>query len=219
MNSLPSKAAGHERYFFRLVGPRGVREIGHEELTEFAWLVGLKQIAEGRYSHQFVMDLLKMLEVDGVNPAYVVTEIKHIEHGTKSRTAAAEEFKHPPLEGLWHKHYFAARLPPDNATNEHGKTNVGIANARKNLSAQSEEAPCTPHGEIAREVVISAFEQGSDRHALTGEWIVFAKHDGKNYYLRACNHLNVNGDQQLYDEIEMLGFRQFPFLKGDPACR
>lgn len=213
MTSLPSKVAEYDRYGFRLVTSSGVRVVGPEELDEFAWLVGLKRIIDGRFSRQFVMDLLKMLEVDCVNPAYVVTEIKQLEHGSKSRTKAAEEFKHPPLKGLWHKHFLAAQFLPANIKIEHGKKGGEKIITRKNLSMRAGNDVGALSGEVSHEVVISAVEQYSARRALTAEWIVFAKHDGKNYYLRTCNHSNANSDQLLYDEIEMLSFRQFPFLK------
>lgn len=214
MNSLPPKVVEHEKYIFRLSLPSGVREVGHDELSDFANLVGLTKNINGRFSWQFAMDLFALLEVEGIDPAYIVTEIRHLEEGTQSRTKPEEEFKHPPLRGLWHKHFFSARFLPANIAIEHGKKGVAKILASKNLSVQTEEDARLLSIEIAREIVTGAFEQRSERQALTGEWIVFAKHDGQNYYLRACKHSDPSNDQKLYNEIEQACFRQFPFLKS-----
>ncbi|MGB7835558.1 MAG: hypothetical protein WBL84_25470, partial [Xanthobacteraceae bacterium] len=45
---------------------------------------------------------------------------------------------------------------------------------------------------------------------LTGEWIVFLKRAGKNYYL--CCNTHVAGDQVIYDRIAEHCVRDFPEL-------
>jgi hypothetical protein len=45
---------------------------------------------------------------------------------------------------------------------------------------------------------------------LTGEWIIFARHDGKNYYL--CLNTHEAGDQFVYDRIMEHCVRDFPGL-------
>ena len=46
---------------------------------------------------------------------------------------------------------------------------------------------------------------------LTGEWIVFAKHEGLNYYLSLAAH-NNSTHENLRQQIEALCCREFPFL-------
>jgi hypothetical protein len=45
---------------------------------------------------------------------------------------------------------------------------------------------------------------------LTGEWIVFAQHQGKNYYLTLAEH--DTGDVIVRSQIDALCFKEFPFL-------
>lgn len=48
-----------------------------------------------------------------------------------------------------------------------------------------------------------------ENKALTGEWIVYAKHEGKNYYL--C--LGKPHENNTYEKIKMVIKYDFPFLQ------
>ena len=65
--------------------------------------------------------------------------------------------------------------------------------------------------QIANDAVASNWERLKQRSALTGEWIIFAKHAEENYYLCLGEH---NGDQLLLrSQIDSICLQEFPFLK------
>jgi hypothetical protein len=66
--------------------------------------------------------------------------------------------------------------------------------------------------ELAHRAVHEALEQRGDNGKLTGEWVVFAKHDGKNYYLSLNAH--HAGDQNVHDCIMQLATKDFPDLSA-----
>jgi hypothetical protein len=66
--------------------------------------------------------------------------------------------------------------------------------------------------ELSHRVVHEPIEGRANDNKLTGEWMVFAKHNQKNYYL-CCNTHNA-GDQMIFDRIESHCPRDFPFLSA-----
>jgi hypothetical protein len=71
--------------------------------------------------------------------------------------------------------------------------------------------------ELAHEATEGALRERESQNKLTGEWIVFAKHNGQNYYLTIAKHPTGRavGDQLIFDEIRSIAYKQFPFL-GTP---
>ncbi len=58
----------------------------------------------------------------GVEPAEIVEAIKELEiDGNHNLIKPATQFRHLPLKGLWHKHYFSARFMAQNLQLHHGK--------------------------------------------------------------------------------------------------
>jgi hypothetical protein len=45
---------------------------------------------------------------------------------------------------------------------------------------------------------------------MTGDWIVFAKHQGQNFYLGLATH--DDDDEALYERLRQGGEWEFPFL-------
>ena len=64
--------------------------------------------------------------------------------------------------------------------------------------------------ELAHRASVESFEQRASDGKLTGEWIVFAKHEGKNYYLCLATHRT--SDQSIHNKIKAVCWREFPFL-------
>jgi hypothetical protein len=46
---------------------------------------------------------------------------------------------------------------------------------------------------------------------MTGEWLVYAIHEGQNYYL--CLGTHKSGDDALRQQIDLICVPEFPFLK------
>lgn len=64
--------------------------------------------------------------------------------------------------------------------------------------------------ELSHRVVVESYEKRAMEQKLTGEWIVFAKHEEKNYYLCLATH--DLGDQQIFENVRAGRWRQFPFV-------
>ena len=186
-----------------------VEECSPDMLRQVAQSLRLDEFIPGRYAAKFVFKLHAFHRAYGVNPFQVLAEVRALEDSTHpSRTKPATEFIHPPLKGLWHKHFFTGRFIAQNLLIHHGKNGIG--------KIASEELPmgeiCTPDmlNRLTQRLVNDALEQRTDAGKLTGEWIVFAKHEGQNYYLSLETHLT--GDDEVYRRLETMCFPQFPFL-------
>lgn len=66
------------------------------------------------------------------------------------------------------------------------------------------------------DAVTGIFVQRSREQKLTGDWIIFAKHEGQNYYLDLASHQEQDVD--IYSRISQGCFDQFPFLKDQFGC-
>lgn len=135
------------------------------------------------------------------SPDRIVEEIAHLEgHGT-TRTKPATQFSRGTIKGYWHKHYESIRFTPQNLIN-HWKLNDAESvkfNQQALELARPYEGQNTPEtlwkfcGELA-----SKFVEGSTERwrlgKLTGEWIVYQKHAGKNFYLTVASHLEEDPD-------------------------
>jgi hypothetical protein len=77
-------------------------------LLGFAEMIGLEQVASGRYSVLLLLELFASYQSRRLSPDKVVREIASLENASgQSITKDETLFKHLPLKGLWHKHYFA----------------------------------------------------------------------------------------------------------------
>ena len=100
--------------------------VTHEEIRQFAEAIGLAGAAPGRCSTILMFDLYvrAFFPVPG-DPHKIVAEIRALEGlGRSVGTKPAKSFKHPPLQGLWKKHYLVGGL------NSLG-TNIQMAFGRK----------------------------------------------------------------------------------------
>ena len=76
-----------------------------------------------------------------------------------------------------------------------------------NLSSAAEA------NEIAKNIahgVTGLYLDRSNRQRLTGKWIIFAEHDGKNYYLCLAEH--DEGNDVIAKRIKSGCREEFPFL-------
>lgn len=92
----------HDHHKEANVSPADVPEVN---LSEFATLIGLEQIASGRYSVLLAANLLGGALSGVQNPAKIVHEIELLEKNELGQFKPPIKNRHPPLKGLWHKHY------------------------------------------------------------------------------------------------------------------
>jgi hypothetical protein len=138
----------------------------------------------------------------------ILDEIDQLEGlGRGSRTKPAEQFREGgPLYPLWHKHYF---------TPSHLIKNIGLRwslDRKRNRDLLQLCQRSSPSNAI-HELVIGGYSDRAAAGRLTGDWIVFAKHCGRNYYLGIATHQegSEQGGSQLMDRLRKNCESEFPF--------
>jgi len=126
----------------------------------------------------------------------ILDEIGRLE-GTDSRpsnTKPAKPFKYPPLKALWGKHHFQAKFIPENIANYwSSKNNKG------QLSTLISTLKENTINKFVHEYVLGGYKARNEEHKITGEWIVFAKFDGRNFYLTLASH--NEGEDNVYERV------------------
>lgn len=182
------------------------------ELRKFAIDAGLGNIAPGRYSTLFVFKLWLYVHVEGIDLPFVIEELKFLEgmQNQAPSTKPATQFTRQPLQGLWHQHFFSARFVGHNIAMHMAETRLKKTVESIFDPARSPTVTREMIEEMAHAVTLGALEERENQNKLTGEWIVFAKHQGQNYYLTLATH--TTEDQQTFDEINNMAYTEFPFL-------
>lgn len=65
---------------------------------------------------------------------------------------------------------------------------------------------------IVRDAVEGNLQCRSNDRQLTGEWVVLAKHEGRNYYLTMATHDKAT-HASVRQQIDTVCCREFPFLQ------
>jgi hypothetical protein len=186
------------------------------EVIQFAEMIGIERAASGRYSILLLLALFGGAKSGKINPAKVVHEIQSLEGlCEESHLKPASLFKHAPLQGLWHKHYLQDGLPSMAINLRKGINKNGLPWLEQQIvdaKASGVDKFLTEQdcAKIAYDAVIGNWGRLVDESALTGEWIIFAKHQGKNYYL--CLGEHTSGDDMLRSQIDAVCVKEYPFL-------
>lgn len=184
------------------------------EIEDFRIELGLERLIPDRCSQFLATQLFIGAREREINPDVVLREIRALEVGDEStRTKPAAPFTGFFLKGLWHKHYFQSSVSSmsRNLMNEI-HTDEAFRQLTEIMLNSGEEYLTEEMGaRLAHEMVIGNFERRSARCALTGEWIVYAPFEGKNYYLCLASH--NDGDEFIASQIKSVCFSEFPFLK------
>jgi hypothetical protein len=186
------------------------------ELTEFAASIGLDRVAPGRYSIALVLGVFGGFKSEHQTPAKIVHEIRALEGiGPPSQLKPPGQFNHPPLKGLWHKHYLEDGLRATAINVKKGLDRYGspLFPQRMEEAQDAGEARYVTMEDIASladDVVHGNWRRMASAGELTGEWIVYAQHEGSNYYL--CLGRHDSGDEYLRNQIDAICCREFPFL-------
>lgn len=135
-------------------------------------------VTTGKYSSGFVTDLAEHMVNRSAHVHLIYDEIKSLEGlrpAKPSMTKRATAFKREPLIGLYHKHYFQPKFILANIINHWN-------------DARMSELESGPADQLLHKMVIGGFQSRAQTHLITGEWIVFAKHEGKNIYFALGKH-------------------------------
>jgi len=186
-------------------------------LEAFADVIGLKQAAPGRYSVALLLGLYGAAQSGAQNPFRVVHEIRALEGmGQPSQSKEPIQNRHPPLKGLWHKHYLQDGISSLALNLLKGLRRYGIPSFEEGIKAAevAGETRYVTGADIARmaaDVTNGNYLKLAQKAALSGEWIIFAKHEGMNYYLCLGTH-DVTTHEQLRQQIDAICCAEFPFL-------
>lgn len=206
-------------FTFRHSGdPTPIRKVSQKEVEAFARVHNVDSIAPGRFSLMFKADLLMHSELNGVEPGMVLQTIIDLEAGeSQMTTKPATPFTREPLRGFWHKHFFSAHFVGHNIAN-HLLSNGQLRKKIEQVLDPAKHPVITKEllSELVNELVEGSLEERYDDGKLTGEWIIFAKHQGKNYYL--CIALHSSGDVEIMKKMESICFDEFPFLRPGAKC-
>lgn len=141
-------------------------------------------------------------------------EIFSLEGGRPTKTRVAEQYQGKILKGLWKKHFFQPGFIAQNLRNE---LKLGNPKSQKTKDIikqkmKTTESPLEFASLLAHEITMETYKRKANKGDRTGEWIVFAKHQGRNYYLSLALH--DEDDTEVLKRILSEGPVQFPFLKG-----
>ncbi len=183
------------------------------QLHSFGDELGISGDLRARVSELLLLDLFVYATEFGVSPHDVIDELQNLENGDgNTETKPATQFNRPPLGGLWHKHFFCAHFLAHNISNALGGGR--LRSLIDEVMYPEKSSTITPEmvSELAHRVTREPVTERADSNRLTGEWIVFAKHEGKNYYL--CLNTHNAGDQKIAGRIKAHCERDFPFLSS-----
>ncbi len=181
-----------------------------------------EHVASGRpYAQRLSAGLVfRLLTTAQGDVPFVMDALDALEgHRLAPNIKPATPFRHQPLCPLWHQHFFATR---------HMFRNIGerwgIAHGKGNRDLDSMIARvANDHGndpDIWPGVLASRFADGyvdrSQAGRLTGDWIVFALHEGQRYYLDLATHEEGEpaNAARLLAKLKGSASAEFPFAFG-----
>ncbi|EGR0143991.1 hypothetical protein ACI1G1_003448 [Vibrio cholerae] len=190
-------------------------QITPSDLKEFADVFIRDANVIERCSERFVLDLYVYANTSGLNPAIVIEEVQALESSDKqSKTKPELMFTRQPLKGLWHKHFFSRHFLAQNMLLAHGNGRIDRKIEQVFAKYEGIEGTVDNFRALVREVRQGSsdlYKDRQDQSRLTGEWIVFIKHEGLNYYI--CIDFHLSGDQNIYNKVLLACEKDFPELK------
>ena len=172
-------------------------------------LIGVRGTAfEDRFSLFLTAQMRHGLVTNRVHPEKVMAEIFFLEGKDSTSTGPAKQFTSGPLKGFWKKHWFQPSFMGENLRNHMGLDSKPPRRLEA-IYRSSLKQFRDPHSQSAA-IAKKAVEYTFKGRKLTGEWIIFQKHEGKNYYLALGFHLEDR--QQTLERIRLWCSKEFPFL-------
>lgn len=183
-----------------------------------AWL-NLKRFPAAQFSQLFIAQLKTMLLARGFVDD-ILQEVEALEGQRISNTKKPSKYRKPPLQGFWHKHFFLADYYMVNICH-HLQTLTGDHKKLEEIVKHTQKLHKDPEARFRAfvgQLIAGSYEERAGRHKLTGEWIVFAKYENRNYYLTLAEH--NEGNEVIYRRLWQGCQPEFPFLfneQVDPA--
>ncbi|MBN1654344.1 MAG: hypothetical protein JXA30_11295 [Deltaproteobacteria bacterium] len=169
-----------------------------EILTLFKDHVGLVGIDRTRFSRLFCEQLVHIDHSQELC-LFAVTDILQELEKLKPEGQHVKnpgQFKHLPLRGLMHIHFGPGHFIHTNLMNEQKRPDNQNRVEKAIENAQNLDDAIKL---FAHEMTFGSYKRRADRNGLTGEWIIYAKYDKRNYYLSLASHDET--DQVIYDRM------------------
>jgi hypothetical protein len=123
------------------------------------------------------------------------------------------------LAPLWHKHFFSPRHLLRNVDERwnlaRGEGNRDLDTVLAEIAAEHGNNPARWPSVLAHRLNVGGLEERAHAQRLTGDWIIFAKRDGENYYLDLATHEEAEGSansERLMQKLQAGCQPEFPFL-------
>ncbi|MEX5383113.1 hypothetical protein WCE10_08505 [Cronobacter muytjensii] len=190
-----------------------------EEIINTIFSFGIKEEILPRISVLMILQLHASFISRSENPFVIVDEISCLESNSlrgESRTKPPTMFSRKPyLRGLWHKHYHGSGIDVMARNLQVALKNYGLPRLEaevERVMKSGEERYFTPEDAalVAHEAVIDNWLRRSNEQKITGHWIIYAIHEGKNYYLSLGRH--TDDEAEIRRQIDITCLYQFPFL-------
>ncbi|WP_233863016.1 hypothetical protein [Paraburkholderia adhaesiva] len=155
------------------------------------------------------------------DPFGVLHELDQLEgNGDYTLTKAALPFTKAPLSGFWHKHFFSAHHLVRNINlrwNVRGGGNKAFDQLIDEVAREHGNHPARWQAVLAHRLTFGAYKERASERRLTGDWIIYAVHEGTNYCLDLATHEEAKayGDERLYEKLQAGSAAEFPFLFRD----
>ena len=173
----------------------------YAERVSLAFALHLLLNRESQDDYHPILDELNFLE--GLAPA--------------TRTKPPGKFLRGAINFLFHKHYSSPRHIPRNlldqldfrSNDENGQDYFETTIAK--IAEEHGENPEAWPGALAHALTIGGY-QDHVRRGLTGEWIIFGKHKGRNYYLGLASHKEGRNPERLLKALKQNCEAEYPFI-------
>jgi hypothetical protein len=182
--------------------------------------IGFYGLDVSRISTIFIAQIIQIQASRSIDTNSILNEIKFLE-GIKnnSSTKSVEKFKHQPLQGLMKKHFYDEKFWMKNFYTHFSFEYGGNSNLDTIINEaflQSKNTFGYLNGNfisnyIATKIVVDGVKERTIKNKLTGEWIIFKQHNGKNYYLTLASHREK--DEAIYERVCDAYKFDFPFLQ------
>lgn len=185
-----------------------------EILNNFQYYNELSGCPEERTSYLLKAQLHKIEQSNELNVQPILDLIASIEDDEFDPSIKGpDEFKYEPLKGLWKAHFFDSMFLLKNVQLNWAKEKK-IKNLIKTEMEKSKEKKIGKEfiSRLAHKFVFGGLGERADKGKLTGEWLIFGKYEGKNYYLAVCRHTADEQDKEVYSSLKKYCGDEYPFL-------
>jgi hypothetical protein len=193
-------------------------KISEDEVSHFKEThLGFCRLDVSRVSQFLLIQLASISKHKTYNSFSITDVIQDLEGVGRGGKRRVDQFKHLPLRGFWKAHFFDAQFIARNLINHWGLEFENSQKFNALCSGIADEEVKIPskagwQGRLSHEMIMGAYEERARNNRLTGEWIIFSRHNNNNYYLCISRHTTKEQDQPVFNFLKTLCEHEYPFL-------